>query len=492
MTEEKREALTPEILEGIKPFSGVSPIETGMEKMIGEGKAIQRVQTQYTTAVAVQQPRSMTRINHNVLEEAKLAGAAFYFRWPVKNKKTGKTSMVQGGSIDLAMCIARNYGNCVVDIEGTETPTHFMLKGVFVDLETGFTVPRLFRQRKSQNIGGGYGDDRSEDMVFQIAQSKAQRNAILKAMPAWLIDKAIETARDAEIGKIKGDNLPLARAKVIEYFSPYGITQERIEAKIEIDADHWTAENIADLRANATALKEGRVTAEELFPTIEKKPDPAQDLKAKLDAGDTEIEGFSKIKDSVDFLGVGMDGVVYEKGKQPTIEEGEQEEEPDPSPLEQGEPQSILPAGVDPIAWLLTSRGKSSPTNAALVMEVFQAEKKKVESESDAIKARLRRKYKDAMDYLADIEAKKQAIAEEEPLDDDQIPFSPNTNEGYDANGRLAYLSKMRKYKEKDSDKYAKVLMDNSTEEKPLNDMNAVKPGDEAAILHFMAEEFGE
>ena len=188
--------LDPDVLDSIEPFTGITK-GMGDESFLNEGKALQKTQTQYTTAIAVQRPRSISRVTKNVLEEAKLAGSAFFYRWEVKNKKTGRKSTVQGPSIDLAMCVARNYGNCVVDIEGTETPTHYMLKGVFIDLETGFTVPRLYRQRKNQNIGGDYGDDRSEDIVFQIAQSKAQRNAIVKAVPNWLIDKAIEEARNA-------------------------------------------------------------------------------------------------------------------------------------------------------------------------------------------------------------------------------------------------------------------------------------------------------
>jgi len=273
----ERKEFDTSVLDDIKPFSGDPTEMRGAGEMINSGMALQQVKTAYATAVAVQKPRSIAQVTRNVLAEAAMAGSAFYFRWPVKNRKTGKTSIVQGPSVDLAMCVARNWGNAAMEIDVQETHTHYMFKASFVDLETGFTVPRLFRQRKGQDIGGGYGDDRAEDMVFQIGQSKAQRNAINKAMPGWLLEQAIEVARDSEIKGIKPENLVVARAKVLDFFSKYGITADRVEAVLERGADMWTAEDIVNLRASATALKEGRITANELFPPIEqptKESDP--------------------------------------------------------------------------------------------------------------------------------------------------------------------------------------------------------------------------
>ena len=278
---DKKDELSEAELSNIVPFSGEEM--TAAEKVMAQGGAMQRVQTAYTTAVAVQKSRSISRITKNVLEEAKLAGSSFFYRWEVTNKRTGRKSLIQGPSIDLAMCVARNYGNCALDIEVQETPTHFHFKGIFIDLETGFTVPRLYRQRKKQGIGGGYGDDRAEDIVFQIGQSKAQRNAIVKAAPAWLLDKAIEVARDAEIKNIKPEHIALARARVIEYFETHGIVQERIEAVLEKPADQWTAEDIVNLKGMATALKEGRETADELFPPVKEDQEIPEAETAETD-----------------------------------------------------------------------------------------------------------------------------------------------------------------------------------------------------------------
>ncbi len=272
---EKAKVLDQETLDKIKPFTGEPGPLVPMP-----GRTLQQIKTEYITAIAVQKPRSITLVTANVMFEAKLAGAGFYYRWMVKNRETGKKSPVQGASIDLAMCVARNYGNCAVPIECVdETPTHFMLKATFVDLETGFTVPRLFRQRKKQNMGSGFDPDRAEDIAFQIGQSKAQRNAILKAAPGWLVDQAIEVAKIAELDSVKVEAPAIARAKVITFFETHGISLDRIEAEIDNIADNWTAQEIVDLRAMATALNEGRITANELFPKIREPENTPENKK---------------------------------------------------------------------------------------------------------------------------------------------------------------------------------------------------------------------
>ncbi|HUU53267.1 MAG TPA: hypothetical protein VMW44_01335 [Candidatus Bathyarchaeia archaeon] len=262
------DTLDMEVLENIKAFSGDPQEKTTSETMLSQGMTMQKVQTSYTTAVAVQKPRSIARVVHNVLEEAKLAGASFYYRWEVWDSTKGHKVPIQGASIDLAMCVARNYGNCAIDVESEETLTHYMLKGVLIDLETGFTCPRLFRQRKKQKISGKMESERQEDIVFQIGQSKAIRNAIVQAMPSWLFEKAIATAKQAELDEIKSENIHITRSQVIDFFSKHGVNCDRMEAERGRKVDEWTAQDIVDLRGMATALTEGRISPENLFPEL--------------------------------------------------------------------------------------------------------------------------------------------------------------------------------------------------------------------------------
>jgi len=248
------------------------------QQMLSEGKALQEVKTPYTTAVTVQNPRSMSRAIKSLMTEAKHAGQSFYYRWPIK-KKSGGTSYVQGPSIDLAMAMARHYGNCVVDVDVKETHSHFIFKGVFIDLETGFTVPRLFRQVKSREMGN-YDADRAEDMVFQIGHSKAQRNAIIKAMPGWLVEQLIQISMEAAANDIKSENIEMSRAKSVSYFEGYGVTQEVLESMLDKKADKWMNDDILKLRDIAEAIRNGNVSVDEVFK--EYRENKSNEMESKL------------------------------------------------------------------------------------------------------------------------------------------------------------------------------------------------------------------
>ncbi len=265
-------------LAAIEPFTG-APTQVAIPP---QGQAMQQMKTEYHTAVRVQQPRSLETITKNVLHEAHLAGSGFYYRWEVKTKSGPQ--IVQGGSIDLAMSLARNFGNCAVDIQVDESESHYLFTSMFVDIESGFQVKRLFRQRKRQNIGAGMSGERQDDIVFQIGQSKCTRNTILRSVPAWLVNMAIDEARKAEVGKVNADNIVEARGRLLAWFAQRGVTEAQLEAYCGCKVNQITAETIADLRGMATGVEEGRVDLRELFPPIDDEPKPAEQPAKKAAA----------------------------------------------------------------------------------------------------------------------------------------------------------------------------------------------------------------
>src|ERR1039458_481260 len=93
----------------------------------------------------------------------------------------------------------------------------WIFTAVFIDLETGFTLPRQFRQSKKSIIYGKFDDERKDAMRFSIGQSKSQRNVILKAIPAWMVKQAIGEAK-------KG-----VRKQIEKYISDNGIQAARSE-----------------------------------------------------------------------------------------------------------------------------------------------------------------------------------------------------------------------------------------------------------------------
>jgi hypothetical protein len=238
--------------------------DVSVDGLVGSGRALQRVQTQYTTAIAVQKPRVLERVQAAVLKEATLAGTGFFYSMRFRDKKSPTGfSVIEGPSIDGAMILARNFGNCASDITlDDDAPQHWIFRASFVDLETGFTESRLFRQRKSESHGN-FDQDRKLDMAFQIGQSKAKRNVILKAMPEWLIQAAMGKAKEGA-AKAFGD-LKMMVPRCIDSFAKLGVTREQLERRVGNGATNWTANDLVTLAAIMKAIKDGQSSAENEF-----------------------------------------------------------------------------------------------------------------------------------------------------------------------------------------------------------------------------------
>lgn len=252
------------------------------------GAAIQRTQTQYTAAIVVQKPRDRKAIQKAVLEEAALAGEDFFYSWTTQNKD-GSRGLVEGISIEGAMIMARNYGNCAIPTDlAVDAPTHWVICATFVDLETGFNVPRLFRQRKNQTAGGRMDRDRAQDIAFQIGQSKAQRNAIDKAMPTWLKEAALAAAKAAAEGKYK--DLPVSAKKAVAAFAKWDVTQAQLEEKLGLKLEHWTARDLVSLEGLYRAIRDRQTTIADEFPKEEPQPSAAPEKQAESPSAFSSVE----------------------------------------------------------------------------------------------------------------------------------------------------------------------------------------------------------
>jgi hypothetical protein len=238
-----------------------------------------QTKTQYHTAVTVQKPRDLDKLVAAVKREAALAGEAFYWSWPVKNKKTGRTETLDGPSIGLAMCVAREWTNVAVEVEYTETATHDIFTAHFVDLERGFTVSRIWKQSKGANKDLSAWGERAVNMTFQAAQSRAIRNAVLAGVPKWLVDQAKEIAKESVLKGITPEKIAAAREQSIKVFGARGVTEARLVAALRVPVTQWGPGEIVALKGMLNQIKDGQASADELFPVIEEKTEPVSDKK---------------------------------------------------------------------------------------------------------------------------------------------------------------------------------------------------------------------
>lgn len=251
------------------------------------GNALRRMQDShgFATAIAVQEPRSLAKVEQRVLQEARLLGDHAFYSWQVKDKGTGRTSLIEGASVKLATMVARNWGNCAVDALPVQAVDGaWIFTAAFIDLETGFTLTRQFRQSMESVVYGNLDAERKADIRFQIGQSKAARNVIGNALPAGLIDRAMAEAKKGVREQVQAfidkDGIEKARELMLKALKKQGVTQEQVLRKMERDTTGGlTVDDLVVLKGDLTALVDGAERAGSLFPQPE--GESAADLRER-------------------------------------------------------------------------------------------------------------------------------------------------------------------------------------------------------------------
>lgn len=246
------------------------------EELIGQGKTLVKTQVGHQTAIAVQVPRDFKKFVQAVTDEAMMAGKAFYYSFPVKSKDkdTGAItrSTIEGGSIGMAMALIRNYGNAAVEIEvAAEDSLTTTFRASVVDMEKGVTIPRLFRYKKTPGKKrGGFDEDRTADADFQIAQSKAMRNAVLKFMPEWLLDTLMDACQSSELKAIERMGVVPAREQMVKVCKGMGVTIPSLLSALEKDKlEDIGAIDLVHVKGMVQAIRDKQATVAELFPPVE-------------------------------------------------------------------------------------------------------------------------------------------------------------------------------------------------------------------------------
>lgn len=247
------------------------------------GHTLQQTRSSYATALMVQKPRQMAEVQRRFLDEARLAGEDFYYGWG-----SGQNA-IEGPSVKLAMSLARCWGNCAIEaMPVQDMHDSWVFTAAFVDLETGFTLTRQFRQSKRWQVFGKHDAERKDDIRFQIGQSKAARNVVLNALPEWLIGKAMAEAKAGVREKIQDyvnkNGLVAAIDLAIKAFAKHGVKEELILTKCLVaKREAITIDHLVTLRGDLSAIESGQERPETLYPPEGSFSLPDQAGKSKTD-----------------------------------------------------------------------------------------------------------------------------------------------------------------------------------------------------------------
>jgi hypothetical protein len=218
---------------------------------------------------------------------------------------------IEGPSVELAYILLRNFTNCAIDLmQPIETEDAFWFTAVFVDLEKGVVLPRQFRQSKRSNVGADMNEERKMDIRSQIGQSKAIRNAIIRALPSWLVDKAMARAKEGVRRSIetfiKNDGIEAARQLVMTTLEKYGISQAQVELKVGKKFAAWDVDILVLLKGDIRAITSGAESAFELYPRSDTKEVPMPEMTRVAQATHSEVDMvLDFIKDNEESLPAG-------------------------------------------------------------------------------------------------------------------------------------------------------------------------------------------
>lgn len=237
------------------------------------------VETLASIFIAKQFPRDLAMVTANMAAATRRVSLA---QKAVYTYPRGGTS-VEGPSVHLADALLGAWGNA--ESGWTEVNRHKdPKKGCMVsecvayafDKETNsrhsiaFTVPHWRDTKK-----GGYPLTDERDIYELCANMAARRRraAILRVLPAWLVEEALEncnnTLRNADGNVPLPDLLRRMEAK----FSALGVTKGMLEAKLGHNLEATTRNELVTLGKHYNALEGGHARVDELFEP-EAKPAP--------------------------------------------------------------------------------------------------------------------------------------------------------------------------------------------------------------------------
>lgn len=264
--------------------------------MGAQAAGLVRSQTRGSQSLIRLNDRDIVKIEEKAKLEANLLGSLAFYAWG-----TGK-DRIEGPSWELAKALIRVYGNCSLDMDPVQDLVDsWIMTARVVDLETGYSISRQFRQSKKWQVHGRFDEARKDDIRFQIGQSKSLRNVVLSFLPGWLVNRAIDIAKggvreaiELAIGKHGADKVI---AKCIERCERIGVDEARLlDTMGRKSRQAITVEDLVILQGGISAIESGQDTVDSVFPIVtveaEEPRSRTQEVLTKLRGGkSTETAG---------------------------------------------------------------------------------------------------------------------------------------------------------------------------------------------------------
>lgn len=227
------------------------------------------------------QPTKVPRNDAKVLQRidiwAAMAGERWFYRYPVKNRRTGRVDYIEGPSVKCTNAVARLFGNCSVEsrtvaLDGKRDICYSR----FGDLETGFSITKGQIVPRSATLGGD-DEERRQQIAHNIGQSKSQRNVVEAALGDFS-QRGFIAAKNSIVDRI-GRNIDKARTRIVELLNELGRDKgivgivPRVEYVKGRTVNEWLAPDIAGIHGEIEFISDGMASIDETWP-LPAPPEP--------------------------------------------------------------------------------------------------------------------------------------------------------------------------------------------------------------------------
>ena len=259
-------------------------MSTPINAMAGAEHTRKATEVQVSMAIAKRFPRDSQVAYLNIMESCKrksLAEKAMY-SYPRGNQT------VMGPSIRLAEVLAQNWGNMdfgLLELDRNDGESSVMAYAH--DLETNVkrtTVFQVAHRRDTRQGSKKLTDER--DIYEMVANMGARRlrACILNVIPGDIVEEAMKECHKTNSGRTNEPIKDRLR-KMLNAFSSINVNNGMIERFLEHPLENTSEDELNELRAIYTTIKDGEKKVEDYFE-MTKLPDPHETLNELPDEDD--------------------------------------------------------------------------------------------------------------------------------------------------------------------------------------------------------------
>jgi len=225
------------------------------------------------TAQPIRVPRNEADILKRIDILAAGAGARWFYRYPVKNRRKGTTEHIEGPTVKCTDAVLMRYKNAAVESRTLPLPNgDFICYSRFCDWENGVSITMGQLVPKGATLGGE-DDERRLQIAHNVGQSKSRRNVCVAALGEF-VQRGFTQAKRSLAERI-GRDINKSRGVIVEELNKLGVPNivARVEQVYARKVSDWLAGDIASVYAELQAIDDGFSSIDETWP-LPAPPEP--------------------------------------------------------------------------------------------------------------------------------------------------------------------------------------------------------------------------